>query len=76
MQSFTNKDKNKNKIMFFLILGWLGFFFFLVEVRAFTVLMLKILVFSISKSYFIYFTTSLYNTPNIKCSIFLPLYLQ
>ena len=28
MQSFTNKDKNKNKIMFYLILGWLGFFFF------------------------------------------------
>ena len=28
MQSFTNKykNKNKNKIMFFLILGWLGIF--------------------------------------------------
>ena len=69
MQSFTNKDKNKNKKMFFLILGWLGFFFFFfffcgVEVRAFTVVVLKILVFSNSKNYFIYFTTSFYNTPN------------
>ena len=27
MQSFTNKDKKKNKIKFFLILGWVGFFF-------------------------------------------------
>jgi len=31
---------------------------------------LKILVYSILKSHFIYFTTLLYNTPNIKCSIF------
>ena len=32
MQSFTNKDKNKNKIMFFffLILGWLGFFLIII----------------------------------------------
>ena len=37
---------------------------------------LKILTFSNSKSYFIYFNTSLYNTPNIKGSIFLPLYLN
>ena len=44
------------------------FFFLLVEVRAFTLVVLKILAFSTSKSYFIYFTTSLYNTPNIKCS--------
>ena len=47
------------------------FFFFLFdEVRAFTVVVLKFLAFSISKNYFIYFTISLYNTPNIKCSIF------
>ena len=37
---------------------------------------LKSLTFSNSKSYFIYFNTSLYNTPNIKGSIFLPLYLN
>ena len=58
MQSFTNKDqkkkkKNQNKkktknkkifFIFYLILGWLGFF--VVEVRAFTVVVLKILAFS------------------------------
>ena len=31
---------------------------------------------STNKSYFIYFTTSLYNTPNIKYSIFLSLHLN
>ena len=36
----------------------------------FTIVVLKNLVFSTSKSYFIYFTISHYNTPNIKCSIF------
>ena len=56
MQSFTNKNKNKIKIMFSLILDWLGFFFF-VEVRVFTVVLLKTLAFSPSKNYFIYFTT-------------------
>ena len=43
--------------------------FVVVEVRAFTIVVLKILAFSISKIYFIYFITSRYNTPNIKCSI-------
>ena len=74
MQSFPNKDKKKNKIIFFLIVGWLEFFyffyFFWIEVRAFKVVVLKFLTFSIKKSYFIYFTTSLYNTPDVKCSIF------
>ena len=73
MQLSTNKDKNKNKIMFFLILGWLGFFFFffgLLLKLAFTAVLLKILAFSTSKSNFIYFIISLYNTPNIKCFIF------
>ena len=65
MQSYTNKDKNKNKIMFFCL-----DFIFIFEVRAFIVMVLKILAFSNSKSYFIYFTTSLCNTPNIKYSIF------
>ena len=41
MQSFTDKDKKKNKIKFFLILGWVGFFLF-VKIRAFTVMVLKI----------------------------------
>ena len=72
MQSSTNKNKKQNNV-FFLIIGWLRFFFFFFlfdEVRAFTVVVLKFLAFSISKNYFIYFTISLYNTPNIKCSIF------
>ena len=84
MQSFTNKEKNKNKkqtnkimFFFFLILSCLGFFFFFwVEIRAFTVVVLEILAFSTSKNYFIYFTTPLYNTPDIKCSIFLSLHLK
>ena len=80
MQSFTNKDKNKNKMMFFFFNTRLAriffFFFFFVEVRAFTVMVLKILAFSTSKSYFIYFTTSLYNASNIKCSILLSLHLK
>ena len=64
------KNKKQNNV-FFLILGWLGFFFCLFdEVRAFTVVVLKFLAFSISKNYFIYFIISLYNTPNIKYSIF------
>ena len=58
MQSSTNKDKTKNKIMFYHLQK------------------LKLLPFSTSKSYFIYFTTSLYNTPNIKYSIFLSLHLK
>ena len=68
MQSFTNKDKI---MFFFLILG--RDFFFLVEVKAFTVVLLKILAFSISESYFI---TLLYSTLNIKYSIFLSLHLK
>ena len=44
--------------------------------RAFTMVMLKNLAFSNSKNYFIYFKTLLYNTLNIKCSIFLPLHLN
>ena len=75
------KIKIKNKqtklcFFFFLILSCLGFFFFWVEIRAFTVVVLEILAFSTSKNYFIYFTTPLYNTPNIKCSNFLPFHLQ
>ena len=65
---------NKNKIMFFFFntrLASIIFDFIFVEVRAFTLVVLKILVFSTSKNYFINFTTSFYNTPNIKCSIFL-----
>ena len=46
------------------------FFFGGVEVRVFTVVVLKFLAFITSKSHFLYFTTSLYNLPNIKCSIF------
>ena len=34
------KPKTKNKIMFFLILGWLGFFIIIIKVRAFTVVVL------------------------------------
>ena len=68
MQSFTNKDKNKNKIMFFFNTRLVRIFFFLVEVKAFTVMVLKILAFSTSKSNFIYFITSLCNIPNIKSS--------
>ena len=45
-------------------------FFFLFEIRALIVVVLKILAFITSKNYFINFTTSFYNTPNIKCSIF------
>ena len=79
MQSFTNKDKNKNNF-FFLILGWLGFFIFIfifidVEIRAFIVVVLKILTFSTLKNYIIYFTTSLYNTPSIKCLIYIYIYI-
>ena len=69
MQSSTNKDKNKNKIMFSFSTRVARILFF--EVRAFIVVVLKILAFSISKNYFIYFNTPLYNTSNIKCSIFL-----
>ena len=38
--------------------------------RAFTMVVLKNLVFNTSKTYFIYFTIPLYNTPNIKGSIY------
>ena len=70
MQSFTNKDKNKNKIMFYFNTRLARiFFFFFVEVRAITMVVPKILDCSTSKSYFIYFTTSLCNTPNVKYSI-------
>ena len=58
IQSFINKDKNKNKIMFSCNTRLAGFFF-LVEVRVFTMLVLKILIFSTLKIYFIYFTIHL-----------------
>ena len=76
MQLFTNKDKQKqNNVLFNTTLARIFFFFFF-EVRAFTLVVLKILAFNTSKSYFINFTTSLYNTPNIKCSIFLSFRLK
>ena len=62
---------NKNKIISFFNTRPARTFFFFFLVRAFTLVVLKILAFSISKSYFIYFTTLLYNTPNIKCFLFL-----
>ena len=40
-------------------------FFFFFEVGAFRIVVLKIIGFSASKKYFIYFTTSIYNTPSI-----------
>ena len=47
------------------------------NLRAFTSKILKFLVFSKSKNYFIYFNNSLYNSFKIKCSnFFLPLYLN
>ena len=47
------------------------------NLRAFTSKILKFLVFSKSKHYFIYFNNSLYNSFKIKCSnFFLPLYLN
>ena len=52
------KIKTKKKKCFFNTRLVMIFFFF-VKVRAFTVVVLKILIFSTSKSYFIYFTTSL-----------------
>ena len=67
MQSFTNK----NKIMSFFNTRLARIIIiFLVEVREFTLVVLKILAFGTSKSYFIYFTTSLYNTANNKCFIY------
>ena len=78
---FLTKKKKKNKIMVFLILGWLGFLCVCVcvcvcvEVKAFTVVTLNILA-NNSKMYFIYFTNLFYNTPNIKCFIFLSLHLK
>ena len=78
MQLFTNKEKNKNKINFFFLNTRRARIFVLVvvEVRAFAMMVLKILAFSTS-NYFIYFTTLLYyNTPNIKCSILLSLHLK
>ena len=47
-QSSTNKDKKTQ--FFFLILSWLGFLFFFLEVRAFIEVVLKILAFSTSKA--------------------------
>ena len=49
MQSSTNKDKNKNKII---------------------ILLRKKLLYFKKKNYFIYFTNSVYKTPNTKCSTF------
>ena len=45
-------------------------------IRAFLSRMLNILAFTISKSYFINFNIPLYNPPNIKTSIILPLHLN
>ena len=45
-------------------------------IRAFLSRMLNILAFTISKSHFINFNISLYNPPNIKTSIILPLHLN
>ena len=73
------KQNKKQKIIYiyFLILDWLEiFFFFFVEIRAFTIVELKNLAFNTSKSYFIYFTTSIYNTPNNKCFFFLLIHLK
>ena len=72
MKSFTKK----NKIMFFFNTRLARILFYFIEIRAFTMVVLKILAFSTSKSHFIYFTTSLYNTPNIKCYIFLSIHLK
>ena len=72
MKSSTNQDKNKNKVISFFLntrLAMIYLLFFVVEIRAFTVVVLNILAFSTLKSYFTYFATPLYNTPNIKCSI-------
>ena len=63
MQSFTNKDddnNNNNNNNFFFNTRRARIFFFFFEVRAFIVKVLKILVFSTSKNYFIYFITLLY----------------
>ena len=46
------------------------------SLRASTVVELKFLAFNNSKSYFIYFNTSLYKSLNISDSIFLPLHLN
>jgi len=70
MQSSTDKDQNKNKIMFFFFNIRLARNCSLVEVKEFIVVVLKVLAFNTSKSYLIYFTTSLYNTSNFKYSIF------
>ena len=68
--------KAKAKTIFFFNTKLARIFYFVVEVRAFTMMVLKNLAFSTSKSYFIYFITLLYNIPNIKCSIFLSLILK
>ena len=52
---------------------WLDF---KTSLRAFTLRVLKILAYSIKKTNFIAFNTSLYNTSNIKTSIFLTLHLN
>ena len=49
MQSFTNKDKNKNKIICFFNTK-LAMIFFFSPVRTFTIVVLKILAFSTSKN--------------------------
>ena len=53
----------QNNVFFFLILSWLGFFFFfLVEVRAFIVVMLKLLAFNTLKNYFLFYHPTLQYT--------------
>ena len=71
MQLLTNKDKIMS--FFNTRLSWIYLLFIIylfVKVLAFTLMVVKILDFNTSKSYFIYFTTSFYNTPNIKRYIF------
>ena len=76
MQSSTNKDKNKNKIMFFFNSTLVRNFFF-VEVRAFTVVVLKILFIFYSKFLVSQkITLSILNTPNVKYFILLSLHLK
>ena len=50
--------------------------FFLILVRASVADVVKIMLFCHTKSLLYYFTISFYNIPFIRCSIFLPLYLN
>ena len=71
MESFTNKDKNKSKIMFSLILGQLGFFFFFFFLsQSIHRGGAKNFNFQHFKKLLYLFYHPLYNTLYIKCSIF------